>query len=123
MATYGSVWSPDLVKDANLIANSVGVLANSASGIIQLGKHRLFRVAAISQTSAPTTFIIALRITMGISTGVTAATPTSLSDFVLNNQECIFDTGEAFDQIQVASLTADNGAGNVAYCIMPLSKF
>jgi hypothetical protein len=125
MSTYASIWSPDLTQSAGVstpITNSVGSLATTtSSGVIQLGKHRLIRISFMVTPAAAT--IVGLRITFGLSTGTTAATPAATSMLLTNNQEIIFDTGETFDQMQLTNLAADNGSVTIAYTVTPLSKF
>lgn len=123
MASGTSVWTIDY--SVTPITNSIGVLSGgvTASGIIQVGKRRLVMISASSQVSPPTSLKIILRYTLGLSTGVTAASPSATSPFIYGDLSLIFDMGDYYDQLQLNSLTADNGAGAVAYCVTPVSKF
>lgn len=120
MATLQAIYPLDL---SLLPTNSVGVLANAASGIITVGKRRLVRIFAKSQLNGTTGQLIGLRVTMGLTGGSTAAVPDSNAVIVTCNQPVMIDMGDVYDQLQVASLSADNGAGAVAYSVVPLVKF
>lgn len=121
MASVTAVWTIDYAVTP--ITNSVGVVSNAASGIIQLGKRRMVMVWGSSQVSPPTANKTILRYTLGLSTGVVAPAPSSTSPFIFGDLGILIDTGDCYDQMQVSSLTADNGAGAVAYCVTPVTKF
>jgi hypothetical protein len=102
------------------LANGIGTLTNGqASGVIQLGKRRLFMLST-KDTTVPGS-ISQIAVTFGNSAGVTAPTPTSTSPFFSTTQVLIFDTGDAYDQIQVGNF--HNASDSIDYSICLLSKF
>lgn len=120
MATMAATYTPDF--PGSQATGLVGTIATTANtGVIQIGKYRLFKIVVSVQPIAATAPI--LRFTLGISTGTTAPTPVATSPFVLGSGENIFETNGSYDQINLANLAADNGAVTVAYTILPLSKF
>lgn len=121
MASITAIWGVDY--SVTPITNSVGVVTNSASGVIQLGKRRIVMIWGSSQVAPPSANKTILRYTLGLSTGVVAPAPSATSPFVFGDLGFPIDLGDYYDQIQIASLTADNGAGAVAYCVTPVSKF
>lgn len=127
MATLSSILIPDYDGCLAIAGGAgVGTIATTAStGAIVLGTHRLFRIFCNDQTTATNTVIqFYLRFTMGNSkTGHAAITPTSTSPFFSSLQDIIFDTGDAYDSINLANLAADNTAVTIGYTILPLSKY
>jgi hypothetical protein len=118
MATLTATYTPDY---ANTITttNAEATLANTvASGIIQLGQHRLFMVSA-KDTTTPAA-LAQISFTFGLSTGTTAPTPTATSPFWSLSQALVFDTG-FYDQIQLANF--HNGTDSIDYSVVLLSKF
>jgi hypothetical protein len=101
-------------------ANAEGTLAASAtSGIIQLGKRRIFMVSC-KDTTTPAA-LSQISFTFGFSGGVTAPAPVTTSPFWSLSQGLVFDTGDHYDQIQLANF--HNGADSIDYSVVLLDKF
>ena len=122
MASYSSVWTVDY--QGAKATNFIGTIATTANtGALVVGKRRLIRIFLQNQTSPATASQYAIRFTLGLSTGTVAPTPDSTAPFFTSNQEFTIDTGDLYDEINLANLAADNGSVTIAYAIVPLSKF
>jgi X-X-X-Leu-X-X-Gly heptad repeat protein len=119
MATMAAVFTIDYANTATL-TNGTGTLASGvASGIIQLGKHRVYQISVKDTTTAAS--ISQISFTAGNSAGTVAPAPTGSSPFLSVTQSLVFDTGEEYDQIQLANF--HNGADSIDYSVTVLSKF
>lgn len=120
MATYASILTVDFGQE------KVGTITvGTAIGAQTFSKRRLIRIYASAAASTNAPAPVVLRYTLGLSTGTTAASPTSSSPFVVTNQEIIIDLGDTYDQINLNALAADNPESTPAiiYCLQPLTKF
>ena len=121
MATMTAYLTPDYANTIT-VTGSAGLLATTtSSGVIVVGKRRLLHLSALNTGS--TTSRCALRFTLGLSTGVVAPAPTSTSPFFLGDEGWMIDTGDLYDEINLANLAADNGANSLAYSIVIMSKY
>ena|SRR5258708_5810171 len=124
MSTLAGILVPDYA--GSLATGLTGTIATGAStGVIQLGKYRLFQVSFLisGAPAVPSSNVLALRFTLGISTGTTAPTPTAASPMFINYHETIYELNAAYDQINLANLSTDNGALTLNYSLLPLAKF
>jgi hypothetical protein len=120
MATVAGVFTIDYVASATL-TNGTGTLAvNTTSGIIQLGKHRIYQIS-VKDTTTPAS-ITQVAFTAGLSTGTTAPAPTGASPFLSVTQALVFETGEETDQIQLGNFH-NSGSDSIDYSVTILSKF
>ena len=104
------------------ITNSIGILATgTSSGVIILAKNRLYKVTFIANPTGAN--ILGLRITLGLTTGTVAATPTGSNPLLINYHENVFSTGDMYDSLNLTNLAADNGAISVGYSVIPVSAF
>ena len=102
------------------LTNGQGTLTNgSVSGVIQLGKRRVFMIST-KDTTTPGS-ISQIAVTFGLSTGTGAPAPTSASPFFSTTQVLIFDMGDVYDQIQVGNF--HNSTDSIDYSVCLLSKF
>jgi hypothetical protein len=107
MATFQSAWIPNTEG-----GQSAALLGPSGvSGVIFLGKNRIFRI----WTDNPS----GLNITFGLSTGTGAATPTA-TNYAIGSVPQEFDTGPALDEIQLANISSISSAH---YFIQAMNKF
>jgi hypothetical protein len=119
MATITAIFPVDYANTIT-VANVTGTLAaNATSGVIQLGKRRLFMIS-VKDTTTPAS-LSQIAFTFGISTGTTAPSPTSGSPFWSLTQSLVFDTGDHYDQIQLGNF--HNGADSVDYSVVLLEKY
>jgi hypothetical protein len=125
MASVTAIFGVDYANTITT-ANAEGTLAaNAASGIIQLGKRRIFMVsvkdtttpAAISQVS----FTFGLSVLNGGTAASLAPAPVATSPFWSLSQGLVFDTGDHYDQIQLANF--HNGADSIDYSVVLLDKY
>lgn len=119
MATVTGIFTPSAEVFAGATTRT-GTLATTASTTILLGKRRIYRFSFIVQPASSVNF--AMRFLLSNSAG-SAPTVDVTSPFFQNNQENVFETGEAYDQITITNLAADNGAVTLAYTFVPYSKF
>jgi|SRR6267378_3889877 len=121
MATTGGIFIPDY--DGSQATALVGTLAvGVASGPIQLGKYRLWKLVLVNATAASSNNIV-VRFSTGNSTqGHTAPTPSATSPFLHNFHENIFEFDGSIDQINLITLAVDNSPASVNYCLLPLAR-
>jgi hypothetical protein len=125
MATMTAVFCVDYANTIT-VANGTGTLAASASsGVIQLGKRRLYMISAKDTTTPASLSQISVTFGLSVKGGGTAQTlapaPVSGSPFFSLTQNLVFDTGDNYDQIQLANF--HNGADAIDYSVILLSKF
>jgi len=123
LATFNAVWVPDYTNTVAISACVGTMAAAGVTGAIVVGKRRLFRIEAMATPASAAPVPAVVRFTMGNSGGTTSPVPTSSSPFVVGNQETVFDSSEAYDEINLANLSADNNGAQVAYTVLLLSKF
>jgi len=118
----GGIFTPDY--DGSQATGLVGTIATTANtGAIVLGKYRLWKIVFDVQPGGTTGRSVLLRFTIGNSVlGHTAITPTSTSPFMHSYHENFFEFDGSVDSINLANLSADNGAVTVAYSILPLTR-
>lgn len=122
MATQYAVFTPDY--GAATGAGMTGTItAGTPTGVITIGKNRLFRIFAAAATTTGALGIV-IRFTLGNSTTTAAPSPTSSSPFFVTNQELLFEFTGEYDQINLNVLAADNPATSTAivYSIVPVVR-
>ena len=119
MATLTGIYSIDYANTITVTGNEGTLAANASSGAITLGKRRLFMIS-VKDTTTPAS-LAQISFTFGLSTGTTAPAPTSSSPFFSLTQSLVFDTGDVYDQIQLANF--HNGSDSVDYSVVLLSKY
>jgi hypothetical protein len=119
MSTVNAIFTVDYTNTISVPNNTGTLVANAASGIIQLGKRRIYMISA-KDTTTPAA-LAQVSFTVGLSNGVPAPTPVSGSPFFSLSQTLVFDTGEVYDQLQLANF--HNGADSIDYSVVLLSKF
>jgi hypothetical protein len=119
MATLTGIFSVDYANTITVTSNEGTLAANAASGVIQLGKNRIFMISC-KDTTTPAS-LSQISITFGLSTGTTAPAPTGASPFFSLTQTLVFDTGNVYDQIQLANF--HNGADSIDYSVILLNKY
>lgn len=119
MATVSGIFCIDYANTITVVGGAGNLLNGLSSGIIQLGKRRLFMVSAVSIETPDR--VVSLSFTLGLSTGVQAPTPIYSAPLMSMSQNLVFDTGDMYDQIQLANVY--NGSDSLRYSIVLLSKF
>ncbi len=99
------------------------LLTTESSGPITVGQHRLIHISAKVNTNGANRCAISYTMGNSAATGGTPApTPVNSSPFLLGDEGYIVDTG-MYDQINLATLSAYNGASTIVYSVSLLSKF
>jgi hypothetical protein len=119
VATITGIFQIDYANTITVTGNEGTLAASASSGVIQLGKRRLFMVSVKDTTTPASNAQISF--TFGLSTGITAPAPVAGSPFWSVSQSLVFDTGDIYDQLQLANF--HNGADSVDYSLVLLSKY
>jgi hypothetical protein len=127
MATMTAFLVPDYTNTVS-VSNTTASLAAPGAGLITttaapltFGKRRILHIVAINTTANNSR--AAVSYTLGLSTGVTAPTPTTSSPFFMGDEGITIDLGDSFDQIQLGNDNNKNGAAAVAYSVSVMAKF
>src|SRR6266478_9086268 len=123
MATLTSYTILDYADDLLHPATQGTLLTGTSSGPITVGQHRLIHISAKVNTNGANRCAISYTMGNSAATGGTPApTPVNSSPFLLGDEGYIVDTG-MYDQINLATLSAYNGASTIVYSVSLLSKF
>jgi hypothetical protein len=121
MATISAIFTPDFASTVGLTNGRAAIGAGAAgSGLIQIGKHRLFMINGIDTTTPANVGLVSF--TMGLSTGTKAIAPTINSPVIALNNGMIFDTGDMYDQIWLGNFN-NLSTNGIFVSVLLLSKF
>jgi hypothetical protein len=127
MATVTAFLQPDYANTVS-VTNSTAILTAGSPGVgttaspLTFGKRRILHISAINTGTQSNR--AAVSYTLGLSTGITAPTPTATSPFFMGDEGFTIDLGDLYDQLQLGNDSTKNGnASTVAYSISVMSKF